>query len=271
MSEQLVEFKGKSVLLIGGASGMGAAAGQRLCELGASVTVMDLAEVDYPVTQYIPLDLRDGASVASVLEKINTPFDAVLACAGVADGVVGIVQINFLSQRYIIESLVDRKLLSGGGSVVMISSVAGLSWQANLKQLREFLANSSWEEAEAWLRGHQGNDTYTFSKQAMNAYVATQSMSLRSRGVRLNAVMPGPTDTPLARANQDTWLGFGQGYRDAIGVDFLQSGQIASAMLFLASSAASGVNGCSLLVDHGHITAATSGVYEEPAFAGMMG
>lgn len=271
MSQQLVDFDGKDVLVIGGATGMGAATARRLGELGARVTVMDVVDVSYSVAQHIPVDLRSKASVVEALKEVHVPLAAVFACAGVADGTAGIVQINFIGQRYLVECLSARGLLPAGSAIVMISSVAGLPWQRNMAQLMEFLGCDRWEDAEQWLASHEGNNTYGFSKQAINAYVASAAMQLLKSGVRLNAVLPGPTNTPLARANADAWLGFGEGYRKAVGLDCLESEQIASVMLFLASSAASGINGCTLLVDQGHISAAMSGVYEEPVFAALMG
>ena len=52
-----------------------------------------------------------------------------------------------------------------------------------------------------WVDEHPGTDTYSFSKMAINVYAASAGFLLLQQGVRLNAVMPGPTDTPLARAN----------------------------------------------------------------------
>ena len=53
-----------------------------------------------------------------------------------------------------------------------------------------------------------------WSKQAICAYVAREAMPLLKQGIRINAICPGPTDTPLAQANKDMWLGFGADYRE---------------------------------------------------------
>ena len=50
---------------------------------------------------------------------------------------------------------------------------------------------------------------------------------LLAKGIRINAIMPGPTDTPLAQANKEMWLGFGADYRDGHrdrGVDARRAG-----------------------------------------------
>lgn len=265
MSGEIFRFDGKRALVVGGATGMGAAAAEAVAALGAEVTVFDVADVAYPVAASVKVDLRDQSSVDAALDTIDQPIDAVFSCAGVADGTGGIMLINFISQRYIIDRLRDSDRLARGGGVVMISSVAGLMWQQQLAVVNDFLARSSWDEMAAWVAEHEGTDTYSFSKMAINAYVAAEGFRLlQSSGSRINAVLPGPTDTPLARANADTWLGFGSDYRAQAGVEALSPEQVGNVMVFLASAAASGVNGVSLLVDAGHIGAGITGSYEDP-------
>lgn len=264
MSGQQFRFDGKRALIVGGATGMGAAAAKVVADLGATTVVMDRADIDYPVDQAIQVDLSSHASVDGALEQLNEPFDAVFSCAGVADGVPAIMLINFISQRYIVEQLLARGLLNRGCGVTMISSAAGLAWMQNMPQIMDFLSLSEWQAAADWVAGHEGTNSYMFSKQAMCAYVANQCFSLLKQGVRINSVMPGPTDTPLARANPDVWLGFGAEYRKAAGVNALTPEQIGNTMVFLCSEAASGVTGINLIVDSGHISAGTSGAYDDP-------
>src|SRR5690606_25369408 len=116
-------YAGKNILVIGGATGMGAATAQAARELGARVAVMDVAEVAFPVDQAIRVDLRDQASVEAALAQVSGPLHAVIACAGVADGVRGLMLINFISQRKIVEALVEDGRLGRGGAIALISSV----------------------------------------------------------------------------------------------------------------------------------------------------
>ena len=62
-----------------------------------------------------------------------------------------------------------------------------------------------------------------------------QSFPFLKQGVRINAICPGPTDTPLARANADMWLGFAQDYRDETGTPHLVPQQMGDVMVFLNS------------------------------------
>ncbi len=264
MGNEMYRYDGQRVVVVGGATGMGAATAQQAAELGADVIVLDVAAVSYPCSQAIAVDLRDRASVDAAIEQIDGPVNAVFACAGVADGTPGIMLINFTAQRHLIEALIAQGKLGRGSSIAFISSVAGLGWMSRLDDVKSFLATPDWESAGGWIDEHPGTDNYGFSKEAINCYVAQQGFPLLAKGIRINAILPGPTDTPLARANADIWLSFGADYRQAADVPTLVPGQMASTMLFLCSAAASGVNGVTLLVDQGHVNASLVDAFDAP-------
>ena len=273
MGAEAFRYDGRHALVVGGATGMGAAVAKLVGDLGAEVSVIDVADVDYPVERAFKADLRDRASVDEAvagLVALGAPIDAVFSCAGVADGTPGLMLINFIAQRHILQQLIGSGLIRRGGGVVMISSVAGLGWERNLATVLEFLDTPDWDSAARWVDEHAA-DNYSFSKQAINAYVAREAFPLLQGGVRINAVLPGPTDTPLARANADTWLGFGADYREAAGVDALSAEQVASVMAFLCSPAASGVNGTTVLVDSGHVSSGLPGSFEAPLVKMLLG
>ena len=271
MGDGFLGYAGKSVLVVGGATGMGAAAAVRVRNEGARVTVMDVAELDYEADAFIRVDLRDRASVDGAVEQLAGPVHSLFSCAGVADGTAGLALINFIAQRHLLERLVEGGQLASGAAAVMVSSVAGLSWPNNLAQVNEFLDTSDWDAAAAWIADHPGTEGYVFSKQAMSAYVAGQGYALLRQGLRINAIQPGPTDTPLARANADVWLAFGQDYRDAASVPHLTAEEMANVLLFLGSPASSGINGTNLLVDQGQIGAGATDAFPSPTVKAMLG
>lgn len=100
-----------------------------------------------------------------------------------------------------------------------------------------------------------------FSKQAVCAYVASQAFPLRKKGIRINAICPGPTDTPLARANAETWLGFGSDYRAKAGIDPAAPIEQAYPLLFLCSDAAAAISGITLTADSGYFSSGMSGSF----------
>jgi NAD(P)-dependent dehydrogenase (short-subunit alcohol dehydrogenase family) len=255
-------YDGKRVLVVGGATGMGAAAAKTAGALGGEVVVMDYAPVTYEVANVIPVDLRDRESIDAAVEQLGGPVDAIFSAAGVADG-PDLMRINFIGHRHLIERTAANGQLPRGSAICFISSVAGIGWENDLPRLLEFLETPDFESADAWVAAHEpeGIIHYGFSKQAINAYVATQAYPLLKKGVRINAICPGPTDTPLARANADLWLAFAQDYRDDTGCKVHTPEQMGNAMVFLNSDAASGISGVTLLVDNGHVMSSLTGSF----------
>jgi NAD(P)-dependent dehydrogenase (short-subunit alcohol dehydrogenase family) len=255
-------YDGKRALVVGGATGMGAAAAQTVASLGAEVIVLDYAPIEYEVAQPIKVNLSDLSSINDALGQVDGPIDALFAAAGVADGTPGIMKINFISHRHIIETMVGDGRLGRGSAVCAISSVAGIGWQSNMPVLTEFLSTPDFESAAAWVDAHEGRDSYMFSKQVLGCYIASEAYRLAAKGVRINGILPGPTDTPLARANADLWLTFAQDYRDATGLPQLVPEQMGDVMAFLNSDAASGISGVTLLVDGGHVMSSIANTFE---------
>jgi NAD(P)-dependent dehydrogenase (short-subunit alcohol dehydrogenase family) len=258
-------YEAKRVLVVGGATGMGAATARKAAELGASVTVLDVVPVDYPVDAFIQVDLRDKASVDAAISRLDGPFDALFSCAGVADGTRGVMLINFIAQRHLIEALVAKGALPRGAAIGMIASTAGVGWQQSLPRIKELLAIPDWDGQAQWVEANRSDDFmsnadgYMFSKRTLCAYVAMRAFSLLKQGVRINAILPGPTDTPLARANADIWLAYASDYRAAAGLKHLQPQEMAETLIFLCSPAASGITGENIVIDQGHTAALVTG------------
>src|SRR4051812_26090300 len=198
-------YDGKRVLVVGGATGMGAAAAELVQDAGAEVVVMDFAEVTLPGATAIHVDLADPASIDTAIEECGGPVHALFSCAGVADGTPGIEKINFLGHRHMIDQLLAKGMLARGAAIGFISSAAGLGWEANLEELTELLDTPDVESGVQWFEKH-GKADYFHTKQAVCAYVSRQAFPLLKQGIRINAICPGPTDTPLAQANKEMWL-----------------------------------------------------------------
>jgi NAD(P)-dependent dehydrogenase (short-subunit alcohol dehydrogenase family) len=173
------------------------------------------------------------------------------------------MKINFIGHRHVIDRLMSNGQLNRGSAICFISSVAGIGWETDLPRLQEFLATPDFESADAWVKAHEADNFghYGTSKQAINAYVATHAFPFLAKGIRINAICPGPTDTPLARANADLWLSFAQDYREATGAAVHTPEQMGNVMAFLNSDAAAGINGVTLLVDYGHVNSSNTGTF----------
>src|SRR3954466_7267193 len=132
-------FKGKRALVVGGATGMGAATAELVQDAGAEVVVMDRADITLPGVKAISLDLSDKASIDAAIEECGGPVHALFSCAGVADGTPGIERINFIGHRYMIDKLLAGDMLPRGAAIGMISSAAGMGWENSLAELHEYL------------------------------------------------------------------------------------------------------------------------------------
>ena len=197
MGNESFRYDGKRVLVVGGATGMGAAAASQVASLGADVVVMDYVPVEDFTS--IVVDLRDQDQIDKAVSECGGTVDALFSCAGVADGTPGIERINFLGHRHLINRLFEKSMLPRGASITMISSSAGLGWYNNLDTVRSYVDGTDFDSGVVWMEENPRNNHYMFSKQAMCYYVAFNAYEFGKRGVRINAICPGPTDTPLAR------------------------------------------------------------------------
>jgi len=253
-------YSGKRALVVGGATGMGAAVAEVVQDGGAEVVVMDRADITLPGVKAISLDLSDKASIDAAVDECGGPLHAVFSCAGVADGTPGIERINFIGHRYLIDRLLAGDMLPRGSAIGMISSAAGMGWENSLDELREYVDITDFEAASKWAQDHLHAD-YMWSKKTINYYVSREAFGLLKKGIRINAIMPGPTDTPLAQANKEMWLGFGSDYREETGIEASRPVEQAYPLVFLCSDAASGITGITIITDAGYFGAGVTGSY----------
>ncbi|RLT92805.1 aldehyde dehydrogenase family protein [Ketobacter sp.] len=253
-------YRNKRVLVVGGATGMGAAAAELVRDAGAEVVVMDRGEIKLQGVRTLFVDLSEKQSIDQALVECGGKIDALFSCAGVADGTPGIERINFIGHRYMIDQLFAADMFNDGAAIGMISSAAGMGWEPNLPELIGFLAIDDFDKATQWAVDN-GKCNYMFTKQAVCAYVARMAMPFLKKGVRINAILPGPTDTPLARDNADSWLTFGKDYRAEAGVEVSTPAEQAGPLVYLCSDAAAVVSGITLITDVGFTSSAVSDVF----------
>jgi len=229
-------------------------------DAGAEVVVMDRADITLPGVKAISLNLADKSSIDAAVDECGGPVHALFSCAGVADGTPGIECINFIGHRHLIERMLAGGMLPSGSAIGMISSAAGMGWENSLDELHEYLDITDFDEASKWAHDHNHAD-YMWSKKTINMYVSREAFGLLKQGIRINAIMPGPTDTPLAQANKEMWLGFGSDYRAETGIEASKPIEQAYPLVFLCSDAASGVTGVTIITDAGYFAAGVTGSY----------
>ncbi len=251
-------YDGKRAVVVGAATGMGAATAHLLAELGAEVVALDVQDIPYAVARSARVDLRSAASIDAVLEEVGGPIDALFACAGIATDGVPLMQVNFIGHRHLIETAVARGLLPFGSAIAAIASIGGLGWDRNTKVIRDFLETPDFDAGTEWIEARPELAHYTFSKQTMIGYCAWRAPALLRQGIRINCIAPGPTMTPLMDATQ-MWRDFETDYRNVMGVGGSSAEQQAAPLVFLNSDAAAFVSGTVLNVDAGYVGGGTMG------------
>jgi NAD(P)-dependent dehydrogenase (short-subunit alcohol dehydrogenase family) len=256
------QVAGKVALVTGGASGIGAAVAELLALEGASVAVTDIDELNGPeivagikkaggeavfLQQDVTMEPRWIEVVADV-EKRYGRLDILVSNAGIGISVPSIVDMTledwrrqnainldgvFLSVKHCLPAM--RK--TGGGSIIMMSSLAGL-------------------------RGAPGLSGYSATKGGVRLFAKSIAMECASvgDGIRVNSVHPGIIDTPIWGKIPTGASGHGQNApidpeeRAKFATPLGRAGHakdIASGVLYLASDASRYVTGTELVIDGG--------------------
>lgn len=239
----MADMTGRTVLVVGGAKGIGLATAQRLSEGGAMVflTGRDAAEVEAAAAAI-------GGNARGIVADASRSEDIARAVAEIADahgGLDGLVLNAGISEPARIEEETTANFDRHFG-VNVRSAVLGL--QEALPAMREgsaiVLIGSIAGEAGVPERG-----TYSATKAALRSYARTWTAELAPRGIRVNVVSPGPTDTAMMAATSEA-------FRAAI-ISQIPLGrmarpqEVAAAVAFLLAPEAGYIAGVELFVDGG--------------------
>lgn len=247
---------GKISVVTGSASGIGAAVRKRLEQAGFDVIGVDLHDAEV-IGNLATADGRHAA-LGAALERSGGKLDAVALCAGLGatfEPATTIAQVNYHGVIDLLDGLLPALRHGKEPAAVVVSSVAStqLAWEKN--PLGEALAAGDDGRVAAVLEGagdRRGNLAYAGSKNALTVAVRRRAVAWGKLGVRLNTVAPGATQTPLLEAGLHDPR-YGQAIRDFIPPigRRAQPAEIAAAVAFLLSDAASYVHGAQLVVDGG--------------------
>lgn len=255
---RLINYKDKICVVTGAASGIGLATTKLLLELGAKVYALDLNELNIGDFMSIKCDLSSKESIDIAFKKIPEHIDCFFGIAGLSGAKTNYHKtftVNYIANKYITNEYLKSRM-ANGGAIVYVTSVAGSYWDKYSKEYQLFTRAKTWEEMMNVLDYQAKEDTigimaYPFSKRAMNHYMAETAIELGSKGIRVNALLPGSTDTGMKREFEVE-----AGGKEAL---LAQTGlaqrladpeEMAKPLLFLNSDMASFISGICLTVDY---------------------
>jgi len=235
-------------VVTGAARGIGLAVARRFLADGHGVALLDIDAVTLahaaaglaPPGRVLAIecDVAEPVQVRAAIDRAAARFgriDALVNNAGVAvfkplldttyEEWQRVLAVNLTGPFVCTQACAPVMLAHGGGAVVNVGSISGL-------------------------RASTLRVAYGTSKAALMHLTKQQAAELGARGIRVNAVAPGPVDTAMAQAVHTPDIR--AGYHDAIPLNrYGTEEEIAAAVAFLCSDAASYVNGQTLAVDGG--------------------
>jgi 3-oxoacyl-[acyl-carrier protein] reductase len=246
MSERLL---GKTAVITGGASGIGAAIVARFKAEGATTYVADLAAPDE--AESIRLDVTDERSVEQAFDRVVAEtgrLDICVANAGVSPSVSPVVDLDLATwQRVLDVNLTGSFLTLRGAARRMLK----------LGDTGRLIATGS----VASVRVGPGGSAYGATKFALRGLVSALALELAPK-ITVNVISPGDTDTPMntrirgliAEMRSVTESDVVELMESRIPVGRLaQPDEIASAYAFLASDEAAYITGSLFVVDGGRL------------------
>ncbi len=246
---------GKTILITGVASGIGARTAELAGQLGADVIGMDVREPADRQGIFVQADISSKAGVDDLVTRLPQRLDALCNVAGLSGntGAASTLAVNFYGLRALSEALAPK--LREGGAVVNVASIAGFGWRANLNRAASMVSVEGFPDVAKVIADHavKNEEGYPVSKELLLLWTfrAAHQELFKSRGIRVNAVSPGPVETPILKQFRAV-LGDSKVDSDIARVGRAgTSGDIAPVVLFLCSDAARWINGANVPVDGG--------------------
>lgn len=257
----LFGYEKKICVVTGAASGMGKATVELLVNLGAVVYGLDRNIIEIPgITKFIQADLSSKESIDKAFHEIPEHIDCFFGVAGLSGAKTGYwttFTVNFIANKYITDAYLDKRMTEGG-NILFVTSCGGLMWEKYQREYKKIMKANSWDEMIKFMKKVSPKDgvgimAYTLSKRALNYFAALKAVEYGKRGIRVNAFLPGSTDTGM-KAEFEKMAGGAdklQKENGAIG-RLATSNEMAEPIIFLNSNMARFVSGLMFIADMGH-------------------
>ncbi len=237
---------GKTILVSGASSGIGKAIAIESSKMGANVIITGRNEERLKKTYYLLKGSGHGLIVADLsvkedierLHKELPVIDGLVNCAGLTkvapfsfatrDSFEEVMNVNFFAPTELTRLMVKSKKICKGGSIVFISSITGVYCS--------FVASS----------------IYSASKGAINGLVKGVALDLAPKGIRVNSVNPGMIETDILSDSAITEDQLKEDMKRYPLGRYGKPEEVANAVIYLLSDAASWTTGSNLLIDGGY-------------------
>lgn len=191
---------GKTIVVTGAASGIGAATAALARQWGARVIAVDIVPLGDAAQEFIAADLSDPAAIDRLVQALPAGLNGLANIAGLPPTrpAAEVLKVNLVGLKYLTERLVPK--LADGASIVNLASLAGLGWAGALDAIRDS-ETLDFDGVEAFCERHAiaGGRSYFFTKEALIVWTMRNRWRWRERGIRMNAVSPGPVETPILK------------------------------------------------------------------------
>ena len=190
-----MDVAGRTFLVTGGGSGLGAATSRVLADAGGNVVVADLGRRK-EIGRFVETDVRDENSVRRAVDTAVEEFGGlhgVVNCAGIGAAALVVGKDGEPHPLDAFRNVVDVNLV-GTFNVVRLAAVAMAGNDPGEDGERGVIVNTA---SNAAFDGQVGQAAYSASKGAIVSLTLPVARELGRHGIRVMAIAPGPQDTPM--------------------------------------------------------------------------